>query len=205
MAIDVEAGTAGLSTLAAPPGSLSIPLAPMVGCFGVAPPDGQTIATTTSGQYGGNMDYPGFTAGATVYLPVFVQGALFFIGDGHAAQGDGEIAGTGIETSFDVQFTVRILKGKAIAWPRGEDSDYIFTIGNARPVEQALQHATTEMCRWLHDDYGFDDYSLGVVLGQCVRYDVGNVVDPAYTIACKVAKKLLHDLTVGRGTAPSGA
>ncbi len=121
MAIDVEAGTAGLSTLAAPPGSLSIPLAPMVGCFGVAPPDGQTIATTTSGQYGGNMDYPGFTAGATVYLPVFVQGALFFIGDGHAAQGDGEIVGTGIETSFDVQFTVRILKGKTIAWPRGAD------------------------------------------------------------------------------------
>jgi acetamidase/formamidase len=201
--IEVEDGTATLRALATPPGSLSIPLAPMVGCFGVAPPDGQTIATTTSGPYGGNIDYRGFTAGVTVYLPVFLPGALFYIGDGHAAQGDGEIAGTGIETSFDVQFTIRLLKGQPIGWPRGENSDYIFSVGNARPMEQALQHATTEMCRWLRHDYGFDDYSLGVVLGQCVQYDVGNVVDPAYTIACKVAKRTLQDVMADRRT-PAG-
>src|SRR5439155_1554878 len=86
---------------------------PMLGCFGVAPPRGQAISCATSGQYGGNMDYRGFTQGVTVYFPVFVPGALLHVGDGHAIQGDGEIVGTGIEISFDVQFTVQLLKGKA--------------------------------------------------------------------------------------------
>jgi len=88
-------------------------------------------------------------AGVTVYFPVFAAGALFHIGDGHAVQGDGEIVGTGIEISFDVQFTVDLQKGKQIYWPRGENSEYIFTVGNARPLDQCVQHATTEMARWL--------------------------------------------------------
>ena len=66
-----------------------------------------------------NMDYRGFCQGATVYFPVFADGALFFLGDGHAVQGDGEIVGTGIEISFDVQFTINLIKGKRIHWPRG--------------------------------------------------------------------------------------
>ena len=117
--VDVAAGTA---TLVAPEtrlGRLALPLAPMLGCFGVAPAGGQAISTATSGPHGGNMDYRGFAAGVTVYLPVFVPGALIFVGDGHAVQGDGEIAGTGIEISFDVQFTVGLRKGKRIRWPRG--------------------------------------------------------------------------------------
>ncbi len=124
----------------------------MLGCFGVAPPGGQAISTATSGQHGGNMDYRGFVSGVTVYFPVFVPGALLLVGDGHAIQGDGEISGTGIEISFDVRFTVDLLKGKQIHWPRGENEAYIFTVGNARPLDQALQHATTEMVRWLQDD-----------------------------------------------------
>lgn len=137
------------------------------------------------------MDYRGFTAGVTVYFPVFVPGALFHVGDGHALQGDGEIVGTGIEISFDVQFTVRVLKGKHIEWPRGENADYIFTVGNARPLDQAVQHATTEMVRWLTEDYGHDVRAAHTLLGQCVEYDLGNVFDPAYTMVCKVRKHLL--------------
>jgi acetamidase/formamidase len=163
----------------------------MLGCFGVAPFGQQAISTATSGQNGGNMDYRGFVAGTTVYFPVFEPGALFFLGDGHAVQGDGEIAGTGVETSFDARVTVRLLKGKRINWPRGENDDTIFTVGNARPLEQALQHATTEMVRWLQEDYGFTADDIGPLLGQCVRYEVGNVFDPAYTMVCKLAKRYL--------------
>lgn len=187
----------GTATLVAPQtklGQLTLPLAPMLGCFGVAPPRGQAISTATSGEYGGNMDYRGFVAGVTVYFPVFVPGALLHVGDGHAVQGDGEIVGTGIETSFDVQVTVQVLKGKRIGWPRGENTDYIFSVGNARPLDQAVQHATTEMGQWLLDDYGLDVVAASILLGQCVAYDVGNVFDPAYTMVCKVPKRLLQDL-----------
>jgi acetamidase/formamidase len=179
----------------------AIPLNPMIGCFGVAPSQGQAISTGTAGPYGGNMDYRGFVSGVTVYFPVFVQGALVHVGDVHAVQGDGEIVGTGIEISADVQFTVRVIKGnptrghnRRIRWPRGENADYIFTVGNARPLDQCVQHATTEMLRWLQEDYGLDAIGAHALLGQCVQYDLGNIFDPAYTMVCKVSKPLLAKL-----------
>ena len=192
--IDRERGTATLLRPETGLGRLTLPMAPMLGCFGVAPPRGQAISTATSGEFGGNMDYRGFVSGVTVYFPVFVPGALVHVGDGHAVQGDGEIVGTGIETSFDVRFTVHVLKGKAIGWPRGEDATSIFTAGNARPLDQALQHATTEMLRWLQVDYGLDAVGASILLGQCVEYAVGNVFDPAYTMICKLPKSILATL-----------
>lgn len=175
-------------------GNFTLSLKPMLGCFGVAPADGQAISTATSGEHGGNMDYRGFVDGVTAYFPVFVPGALFHLGDGHAVQGDGEISGTGIEISMDVQFTVRLIKGKKINWPRGENTDYIFTAGNARPLDQATQHATTEMSRWLAEDYGLDHLAIGVLMGQCVEYELGNMYDPAYTMICKMPKRILATL-----------
>jgi amidase len=186
--VDNERWTATLIKPETKLGNLTIPLAPMLGCFGVAPPSGQAISTETSGEHGGNMDYPGFVAGVTVYFPVFVPGALFHLGDGHATQGDGEIVGTGIEISMEVQFTVQVIKRKRIRWPRGENAEFIFAVGNARPLDQAVQHATTEMLRWLKEDYGLDATSASLFLGQCVKYDLGNVFDPAYTMVCKVPK-----------------
>ena len=187
-------GAAGTVALAEPPERLRgfvLPLAPMIGCFGVAPGRGQAISTATSGEHGGNMDYRGFGPGVTAIFPVFVPGALFHLGDGHAVQGDGEIVGTGVETSFEMAFTVRVRKGWTIGWPRGEDEAEIFTVGNARPLDQALQHATTEMVRWLGEGYGLDGEAASHLLGQTVRYDVGNVFDPAYTVVCRVAKRWL--------------
>ena len=87
----------------------------------------------------------------------FVEGALFHLGDGHAWQADGEILGTGIEISMDVTITLEVIKGKEIGWPRGENDEYIFTAGNARPLDQATQHASSEMLRWLQADYGRDE------------------------------------------------
>ena len=141
------------------------------------------------------MDYRGFAEGVTVYFPVFVSGALFHLGDGHAVQGDGEIVGTGIEISFDVQFTVNLIKKKGIGWPRAENDDYILTAGNARPLDQAVQHATTELIRWL-EELGLEKKAAHILLGQCVEYDVGNVFDPAYTMICKVKKSILQNIGV---------
>jgi len=192
--IDLAAGAATLATPATKLGRLSLPLAPMLGCFGVAPARGQAISTATSAEHGGNMDYRGFVSGVTVYFPVLAPGALLFVGDGHALQGDGEIAGTGIEISMEVEFGVDLIKGKRIGWPRGENADYIFTVGNARPLDQCVQHATSEMIRWLQTDYGLDPLSVSLLLGQAVEYDLGNVFDPAYTMVCKIPKTVLNHL-----------
>ena len=157
----------------------------------VAKAGGEAISTATSGPHGGNMDYRLFGPGTTAWFPVFAPGALFFLGDCHATQGDGEITGTGIETAFEVEVRLTVEKGRRIGWPRGETSDDIFACGNARPLDQALQHATTEMLAWLNTDYGLDVTAASHLLGQVVRYDIGNVYDPAYTMACRVAKKWL--------------
>ena len=192
-ALDLEAGTARLEQ---PPAGLEslgpLPLAPMLGCFGVAPPGGQAISTATSWVHGGNMDYRGFREGVTVQLPVSTPGALLHVGDGHALQGDGEIVGTGIEVSTDVELTVEVKKGKTVGWPRAEDGDFVMAVGNARPLDQAVQHATTELMRLLADDFALDARASSALLGQCLRYEIGNVFDPAYTVVAKVEKRFLR-------------
>lgn len=171
-----------------------LPLAPMIGCIGVAPDGGQAISTATSGPHGGNMDYRGITTGTTLYFPVFVAGALLHLGDGHAVQGAGEMAGTGVETSVDVAFEVGLLKGNGtdrVAWPRGEDERFIFTLGNARPLDQAVQHATSEMVSWLMARHALTFEGASVIIGQAGDYEIGNMFDPAYTAVCKVPKDAL--------------
>jgi acetamidase/formamidase len=189
--VDVAAGTVTLVEPETSLGRLSLPLAPMLGCFGVAPPGGQAISTATSSVHGGNMDYRGHMAGVTVYFPVAVPGALFHLGDGHAIQGDGEIVGTGVEISMDVEFTVSVIKRSNIVWPRTENDDYIMAIGNARPLDEALQAATTELVRWLAHDYGMDTRAASILLGQTIEYDIANVFDPAYTVVAKLSKRWL--------------
>jgi amidase len=193
--LDLEQNLATLISPVTALGNFTVPIQPMIGCFGVAPDRGQAISTATSGSHGGNMDYRGFCAGVTVYFPVYVAGALIHLGDIHAWQADGEILGTGIEVSAEVQFTVRLIKQKPANTVRGENADFIFTAGNARPLDQALQIATTEMAFWLQQDYGLDAHSAGLLLGHWVQYEVGNVYDPAYTMICKVPKAALKVLS----------
>lgn len=188
--IDGNAGTVSLQDAPADH-PLTLPMAPMIGCLGVAPALGQAISTATSGEHGGNMDYRRLGPGSTVWFPVSAPGGLFFLGDAHALQGDGEIVGTGIEACFQV--TVRLtVEKRRITWPRGQTERDIFTLGNARPLDQALQHATTEMVRWLTEDFGFDLVAASHLLGQAVRYDIGNVYDPAYTVACRLNRAHLR-------------
>ena len=113
------------------------------------------------------------------------------IGDGHAAQGDGEIMGAAIETSFDVQFTVEVIKHKKIEWPRLENDKYIMSIGSTRPLMDALRLACSDMVNWLSTDYGYDKMDAYQLLGQSAVIKVANVVDPQYSVACAVDKKYL--------------
>jgi acetamidase/formamidase len=92
---------------------------------------------------------------------------------------------------MDVEFSVDLIKKKQIGWPRLENAEYLMTLGSARPLLQALQHATTELQRWLMSDYGFDERGSSLLLGQALEYDIANVVDPHFTVVAKIRKDLL--------------
>ena len=186
--IDKAKGVARTTSTDLRPGGLEFPLIPMLGCVGTAPRNKEAVSTATPGSFGGNMDYAGMVAGVKVMLPVYEPGALLFIGDGHARQGHAEVVGTGLETSMDVEFTVDLVKGKTIGWPRLENDDYIFVLGSERPLLQAFQHTTTELLRWLMTDYGFDERTASMLMGQAVEYEIANVVDPHFTVVAKLRK-----------------
>jgi acetamidase/formamidase len=172
-------------------GSLELPLRPMLGCVGVAPARKEAISTASPGAFGGNMDYAGLNAGVKVMLPVNEPGALLFVGDGHARQGEGEVVGTGLETSMDVEFSVNVIKKVAIAWPRLENDTHVMVLGSARPLLEALQHATSEMQRWLVADYGLSERGAAMLMGQVLEYEIANVVDPNFTVVAKIRKTFL--------------
>ena len=190
--IDKAKGVARTTSSDLRPGALEVPLLPMLGCVGTAPRNKEAVSTATPGSFGGNMDYAGMVAGVKVMLPVYEPGALLFIGDGHARQGHAEVVGTGLETSMEVEFTVDLIKGKTIGWPRLENDDYILVVGSERPLLQAFQHATTELLRWLMSDYGFDERTASMLMGQAVEYEIANVVDPHFTVVAKIRKAHLQ-------------
>ena len=175
-------------------GGLELGLRAMLGCVGVAPPRKEAVATSTPGPFGGNMDYAGMNAGVKLMLPVYEPGALLFIGDGHALQGEGEVVGTGVETSMDVEFSVQVVKKKPSQWPRLENETHLMVLGSERPLLQALQHATSEMHRWLMQDYGMSERGAAILMGQALEYEVGNVVDPHFTMVAKMRKSVLAGL-----------
>ena len=175
-------------------GGIELPLRPMLGCVGVAPARKEAIATSTPGAFGGNMDYAGLVQGVKVMLPVNEPGALLFIGDGHARQGEGEVAGTGLETSMDVEFTVQLVKKSPIQWPRLENDTHIMALGSERSLIEALQQATTEMHRWLMQEYAMTERGASILMGQALEYEVANVVDPRFTMVAKMRRATLAGL-----------
>jgi len=189
--IDKEKGIAWLNPEKFKGPRIVLPLRPMLGCVATAPPNNAAFPSTYPDNFGGNMDYNGMGAGATLMLPVFEPGALLFLGDGHARQGDGEVLGNAIETSLEVEFSVDLVKHKQIAWPRLENQDSIMVLGSSRALNEALQHATTELMRWLIESYGFDERGASLLLGQAMEYEISNVVDPEFTIVAKMRKRYL--------------
>ena len=189
--IDKERRVARVASGSIQPQGIEVPLRPMLGCVAVAPPKKEAVATSTPGAFGGNMDYNGMVSGVKLMLPVSEPGALLFVGDGHARQGDGEVVGNALEISMDVEFTVDLIKKKKISWPRLENETHIMVLGSARPLLQALQHATTELQRWLMSDHGFDERGSSLLLGHALEYDIANVVDPHFTVVAKIRKSYL--------------
>ena len=170
---------------------IEVPLKPMLGRVAVAPQGEEAWGGLWPGDFGGNMDASDVCEGATVYLPVFHDGALFYFGDGHALQGDGEVCGSGLETSMDVTFQFDLIKGKRIRWPRIENGEYIMATGSVRPLMDAFRIAQVELIGWLVDDYGFEKWEAFQVVSQVGVTRVANAVDPNYTVVAKFPKKYL--------------
>jgi len=172
---------------------------PMLGCIGVAPEGEFTPTSGPAGSYGGNLDYNEVREGATVMLPVYHPGAFFYLGDGHALQGDGEPTGNGIETSLDVAFSVDLIKKAHLTGPRLENSDCLISVG-AQPefesdMNRGLQVATTDMVRWLTEEYKMDSWVAQVLLAFQSRYDVITV---AGSVGLKIPKSCLPKRPEGR-------
>lgn len=170
---------------------IQVDLVPMLGRIATAPPAGQAIPGGVPDDFGGNMDTSDAREGAIIYLPILNEGAYFYFGDVHALQGDGEIIGSGIETTADVTLQLGVLKGKKIAWPRLENDEYIMVAGSVRPLMDAFRIAHVEMVKWLESDYGFDRWEALQVFSQVGSARVANVVDPNYTVVSKFPKKYL--------------
>src|SRR5437016_4857125 len=170
---------------------VKIPLHPFFGCIGVAPSGGEARSSVVPAEFGGNMDSPEASVGNTVYFPVNVSGAMLFLGDGHAAMGDGEIAGTAIEVPLRSRVQVQVIKGKKINWPRFENDNYIMTVGAYRPLDDALRIAFTELVGWIHDDYGLSEMDAYELLSEVGEIHLNEMVDPNYVIVAKINKKYL--------------
>ena len=192
--LDTARNVATLEKPTAALAKLTIPLQPMLGCVGVAPQGELSIRTTDSGTFGGNMDYNQIREGTTLYLPVYHPGALLFLGDGHAAQGDGELTGDALETSMDVEFTVDLIRDRSFGHPLAENAEFLISIGIGGSLEQALQQATSGMMRWLERDYKLTGSDAAMILGFALKYDVVDLVGTQVSIAAKVPKAALAPL-----------
>lgn len=128
-------------------------------------------------------------------MPVRVPGALFYTGDAHGSQGDGELCGVALEISARSVLTFDVIKGQAIDWPRIESPDKLMTVGSARPMEDAARIAYAELVEWLAADYGYERFDAYQLLTQLGEMYVGNMVDTNYSLVAGVAKD--HLATTG--------
>jgi amidase len=188
--IDSAAGTATFHALDSN-FSVKFPLHPFLGCIGVAPAGGEARSSVVPAEFGGNMDAPEASVGNTLYLPVNAPGALLYMGDGHAAMGDGEIAGTAVEVPLRVRLRVTVIKGKRIDWPRFENGDEIMAAGIYRPLDDSLRIAFTQLIGWIHADYGLSELDAYELLSKVGKIHVTEMVDPNYVIIAKIDKKYL--------------
>jgi acetamidase/formamidase len=193
--LDTEHGVATPEKPAEHLKQYSVPLRPMLGCVAVAPNAAQAApGTGDSGRYGGNMDFNENAEGATIYLPVSVPGALLYVGDGHALQGDGELNGNALETSMDVEFTVDVIPAKRIPGPRVESATHVMAMGLAGSLDDAFREATANMAQWLTDEYKLTPSEVAQVLGTSAEYKVSEVADRNAGMVLKINKERLKSL-----------
>ena len=175
--------------------TLKLPIAPMIGTLGTAPAE-EVLSNAWPGRYGGNMDVQEVRAGATLYLPVSVPGALLHIGDVHAIMGDGEInCGGGIECRALVTLSVELLpKPQRMEWPRIVDATHITAVGCARPAEDAFRIAVEQLVYWMADQYGVAETEAFMLLSQVMEARATQLVDPLYTYVAKIKRCYLPNV-----------
>jgi amidase len=190
--LDRQRGVAMLEKPTEHLANFTVPVRPMLGCVAVAPGFGAAAPPTgDSGRFGGNMDFNEIVEGATVYLPIAQPGALLYIGDGHAVQGDGELNGNALETSMDVEFTVDVISSKPLNTPRVESPTHIMTVGLGGMLEDALRAATASLGQWLEQDYKLTPSEIAMVLGSSVEYSISEVADRNAGVVAKIKKDRL--------------
>ena len=175
---------------------LSVPLHPFLGCVGVAPEGTKQISTGASGEYGGNLDFSLITKGATVYLPVYHSGGLLYLGDGHAAQGDGELNGDALETSMNFSFTVRALK-KAdfpLEVPMVENADYLMFFAIESSFNKSTKAATMALNNWLQNRYRLSLKQTSQVIGPAIQYRIPKIAANISEVVVLIPKRILKQL-----------
>ena len=166
-----------------------LPLNPMIGVIGVAP-EGEPVACGTPGRHGGNMDNTKIAKGATLYLPVFRDGAYFGCGDVHACMGDGEIMVSGVEIPARISLRFTVVNGVSIDNPRLEDKDFIYTIASDADLEKAVYTATKDMCDILCKNLGYTLNEAGMLMSARANLQFCQVVDPERTVRMAVPKSI---------------
>ncbi|MDT5101236.1 MAG: hypothetical protein QOC76_4973 [Mycobacterium sp.] len=195
--IDVEKWTATFRAVRSDL-QVTLPLDPMHGTVGVAPPFGESRLVFVPSVYGGNMDTPELRAGTTLYLPVSVPGALLALGDGHARQGEGEVTGTGLESAMRTTITVDVIKGaEPLGWPRLENQDFVMSTGSIRPLEDAFRISQKDLLGWVSELLSIDVMDAYQLVSQLGVSPVANVCDPNYTFVAKFPKRYLDTAAYG--------
>jgi amidase len=189
--LDLARNTGSLEVPGSRIKKLEIPLHPFLGCIGVAPRFGRIETASSPGEFGGNMDAVETKEGTTVIFPVWVKGAYLAFGDVHAAQGDGELNGTALETTAEVTLGIELIKNKPLEWPRFVDATHIMTVGNTRPLTDCVRLAIVDLVKWLVADYGYEKWDAFQAISQLVTMRIGNVVDPQYTVVAKFPREYL--------------
>ena len=192
--LDRQAGFAMLMNPTPKTAGLRIPLRPLLGCVAVAPPGTQAIPTNELGPWGGNLDYREIRVGATLYLPVFHKGALLFVGDGHAAQGDGEIGNVALETSLDIEFTVALRPGEHLEGPRVENETSLMAMGIDRSLPVAVRKATTALVQWIETTHRLTAPESAVAVSHAIRYDIAEIANPQANVVARIDKNTLAGL-----------
>jgi acetamidase/formamidase len=168
-----------------------VPLAPFLGCIGVAPAGGEVRTTIVPGNFGGNMDCPQVRAGNTVFLGVNVPGALLSFGDGHYAMGEGEIMGAAIEGAMNVEVYVELIKKSATPIPRIENANEVMFVGSGRPLEDAARVAFKSMVNWARGRTKLSEMDAYQFVAQNTRATIIQLVDPEYTVLVSMEKRRL--------------
>jgi acetamidase/formamidase len=185
---DLESGTAAMGE-----SGLSVPLSPFFGSIGVAPPEMRgRISSGPPGYHGGNLDNKELVAGTTLFLPVHVDGGNLSIGDGHAAQGDGEVSGTAIETSLTGTVEVVLHKGMRLRWPRAETPTHYMSMGLHTDLDEAARMAVLEMVEFLVDQHGLSREDAYILCSVALDLRVTQVVDGTKGIHAMLAKSILN-------------